>query len=135
MELPWLYSFTVLADLLQFGRAAAALHMSQSALLAFSVTPRDSSIISAAGDGPLGLGDGLLQFAGIGTFRQIKPSFISGISVVNLGRVDRITRPHGSSCELLELRTLNTRRFCLGCRNSCLDGRPPSPATQQQQPS
>jgi len=32
MELPWLYSFTVLADLLHFGRAAAALHMSQSAL-------------------------------------------------------------------------------------------------------
>jgi glycosyltransferase involved in cell wall biosynthesis len=27
MELPWLYSFTVLADLLHFGRAAAALHM------------------------------------------------------------------------------------------------------------
>jgi hypothetical protein len=32
MELPWLYSFTVLADLLHFGRAAAALHLSQSAL-------------------------------------------------------------------------------------------------------
>jgi DNA-binding transcriptional LysR family regulator len=32
MELPWLYSFNVLADLLHFGRAAAALHMSQSAL-------------------------------------------------------------------------------------------------------
>jgi Bacterial regulatory helix-turn-helix protein, lysR family len=32
MELPWLYSFTVLADLLHFGRAAADLHLSQSAL-------------------------------------------------------------------------------------------------------
>src|SRR5580693_2711509 len=32
MELPWLYSFTVLADLLHFGRAATALNLSQSAL-------------------------------------------------------------------------------------------------------
>src|SRR5580704_18980437 len=55
MELPWLYSFTVLADLLHFGRATAALHMNQSALLAFSVTPRDSSTISAATDSPLAL--------------------------------------------------------------------------------
>jgi DNA-binding transcriptional LysR family regulator len=32
MELPWLYSFIVLADLLHFGRAATALNLSQSAL-------------------------------------------------------------------------------------------------------